>query len=404
MDSTSNGSARVQHAGAARGPLHGLVVADFARVLAGPYCTMLLGDMGATVIKVESPGGDDTRAWRPPERDGISTYYLSINRNKRSVVLDLNDPTDLELAHELTRRADILVQNFKPGGLRRFGLDYEAVNARNEGIIYCSISGFGSEGRGATLPGYDLLVQAMSGLMSLTGDPDGPGYRSGMSAFDILAGLHALIGILTALHVRDQTGLGQHVEVSLLMSALSGLTNHSSAYLAGGRVPFRMGNAHPSLFPYEPLPTADEDLIIIAGNDAQFQRLCEVLGAPELADDPRFTRAPDRNRNRELLRPLLVERLRTRSADDWFEAFAAAGLPSGPINTIDAGFRYATELGLEPVVQLGEGDDAVPMARHPISFSASPPRYDRPPPALGQDGDAVRAWLTGAVSTPTMEG
>jgi crotonobetainyl-CoA:carnitine CoA-transferase CaiB-like acyl-CoA transferase len=397
MDSASEATDAFQPGVPPHGPLHGLVVAEFARVLAGPYCTMLLGDLGATVVKVESPGGDDTRAWLPPEREGVSTYYLGVNRNKRSVVLDLHDPADRALAHELARRADILVQNFKPGGLRRFGLDYASVRQRNQRIIYCSVSGFGSAA-GASLPGYDLLVQAMSGLMSLTGDPHGPGYRSGMSAFDILAGLHALIGILAALYHRAETGLGQHVEVSLLMSALSGLTNHSSAYLAGGKVPFRMGNAHPSLFPYEPLPTADDDLIVISGNDGQFRKLCEVLGVAELADDPRFSRAPERNRNRELLRPLLVKQLRQRTADEWFRALTAAGLPSGPINTIDAGFRYATELGLEPVVRVGDEPSAVPMARHPISFSATPPRYDLPPPALGRDSEAIRAWLADGTS------
>src|SRR5919204_451261 len=303
------------------GPLDGLLVADFARVLAGPYATMLLGDLGATVIKVESPSGDDTRTWLPPEHEGVSTYYLGVNRKKRSITLDLADEEDRADARELARRCDVFVENFKPGGLVRFGLDYESVRRTNPRVVYCSISGFGSAG-GAKLPGYDLVVQAMSGLMSLTGDPSGPAYRAGMSAFDILAGLHATIGILATLRHREQSGEGQRVEVSLLASALSGMANHSSAYLAAGVVPFRMGNAHPSLFPYEPLPTADQDLIIIAGNDGQFRNLCEALGVPELATDDRFARAEDRNRNREILRPLLVERLRTRTANDWFHALS----------------------------------------------------------------------------------
>jgi crotonobetainyl-CoA:carnitine CoA-transferase CaiB-like acyl-CoA transferase len=374
------------------GPLDGLLVADFARVLAGPYATMLLGDLGATVIKVESPSGDDTRTWLPPEHDGISTYYLGVNRNKRSITLDLADGDDRAVAHELASRCDVFVQNFKPGGLVRFGLDYASVRQRNPRVVYCSISGFGSAG-GAALPGYDLVVQAMSGLMSLTGEPDGPAYRAGMSVFDILAGLHATIGILAALRHRERSGEGQHVEVSLLASALSGMANHSSAFLAAGVVPFRMGNGHPSLFPYEPLPTADLDLIIIAGNDAQFRKLCEVLGLPELASDSRFARAEDRNRNREVLRPLLVERLRTRTADEWFHALSGAGLACGPINTIDGGFRVAEELGLQPVARVGDGENAVPTVRNPISLSATPPRYDLPPPALGQNNDAIRAWL-----------
>ena len=249
---------------------------------------MLLADLGADVIKVESPGGDDTRHWVPPVTgDGVSTYFLAINRNKRSVVLDLREEGQRALAQELARRADIFVQNFKPGGLARFGLDYDSVRAANPAIIYASISGFGAGG-GKDLPGYDLMVQAMSGLMSLTGAPDGPPYRAGISMFDVMAGLHTTIAILAALHHRSATGEGQHVEASLLASALSGMVNQTSAYVTGGVVPFRMGNSHPSLTPYEPLPTADKELIVTAGNDTQFRRLCEVIGAPELADDPRF--------------------------------------------------------------------------------------------------------------------
>jgi crotonobetainyl-CoA:carnitine CoA-transferase CaiB-like acyl-CoA transferase len=315
------------------GPLDGLLIADFSRVLAGPYCTMLLGDLGATVIKVESPTGDDTRTWMPPVRDGVSTYYLAINRNKRSVTLDFNDPEDLRLAQELANRADVFIENFKPGGLKRFSLDYEAIRQRNPGVIYTSISGFGTAA-GASLPGYDLVVQAISGLMSLTGDTDGPAYRSGISVFDVMAGLHATIGILAALNYRNHSGEGQHVELNLLSSALSGLVNHTSAYVAGGVVPMRMGNAHPSLFPYEPLPTADRELIVIAGNNGQFRKLCDVLDLPELLDDPRFANNEDRTRNRELLRPLLVQRLRTKGADAWFREMSAAGISCGPINTI----------------------------------------------------------------------
>jgi len=380
------------------GPLAGLLVADFSRVLAGPHCTMLLGDLGATVIKVESPTGDDTRGWIPPERDGVSTYYLGVNRNKRSITLDLGEAQDQELAQELAARADIFVENFRPGGLKRFGLDYASVQEQNPRIIYCSISGFGSAG-GAALPGYDGLVQAISGLMSLTGDAEGPASRAGMPVFDILAGLHGTIGILAALNHRRDTGEGQHIAVSLLASALFGLVNHASAYVAGGVVPFRMGNGHPSLFPYEPFPTADRDLIVIAGNDGQFRKLCEVLGLPDLPGDPRFARTEDRNRNREELRPLLVERLRTRTAGEWFEALTNAGLPSGPINTVDGGFRYAEQLGLEPIVQAGRGERAVPTVRNPITFSGTPPGYDIPPPALGEDSAAVRSWLAQPAGT-----
>ncbi|MGP4016905.1 CaiB/BaiF CoA transferase family protein [Saccharopolyspora sp. 5N708] len=374
------------------GPLAGLLIADFSRILAGPYATMLLADLGAEVIKVESPAGDDTRTWIPPERDGVSTYYLAINRNKRSIGLDLKNPDDLRAARELARRADVLIENFKPGGLRRFELDYSSVRETNPGVIYASISGFGTAG-GAALPGYDLLVQAASGLMSLTGDADGPPYRAGISVFDVMTGMHAAIGILSALHHRDRTGEGQHVEVNLLSSALSALVNHSAAHVAGDVVPHRMGNAHPSLFPYEPLPTADKDLIIIAGNDGQFRILCRELGLAELITDERFLHNEDRTRNREQLRPLLVGKLMQRSADDWFRQLSAAGVPCGPINHVDGGVALADELGLDPVVRVGAGDDVVPSIRNPISLSATPTRHVLPPPGLNQHGDEIRAWL-----------
>ena len=379
----------------ARGPLAGLLVADFSRILAGPYATMLLADLGAEVVKVEGPGGDDTRTWQPPVRDGISTYYLGVNRNKRSVALNLRDDADQGLAHELARRADVVIENFKPGGLARFGLDYEAVSARNPAIVYASISGFGSGPGGAALPGYDLIVQAISGLMSVTGDPAGEPYRAGVAVFDVMAGLHATIGILAALHHRQETGRGQHVEISLLASAMSGLVNQTSAYVAGGVVPFRMGNSHPSLFPYEPLPCSDGELIITAGNDVQFGKLVQLLGVPELADDPRFVRNEDRTANREELRPLLVERLATRTKMEWFRELIGAGVPCGPINTIDQGVAFAEEVGLDPVVNVGQGDAAVPSVRNPITFSATPPEYRLPPPALDQQGDGIRRWLAG---------
>jgi crotonobetainyl-CoA:carnitine CoA-transferase CaiB-like acyl-CoA transferase len=375
------------------GPLAGLLVADFSRILAGPYSTMLLADLGAEVVKVEGPGGDDTRTWQPPVREGVSTYYLGVNRNKRSVALDLTSPADLKLGQELARRADIVVENFKPGGLARYGLDYDTVAAENPGVIYASISGFGSGPGGAALPGYDLIVQAISGFMSLTGEADGEPYRAGVALFDVMAGLHATIGVLSALNHRHETGQGQHVEVNLLASALSGLVNQTSAFVAGGVVPFRMGNSHPSLFPYEPLPCADGELIITAGNDGQFRRLCEVLGVPELSEDPRFGRNEDRTANRAALRPLLVERLMTRSKMDWFRDIIGAGVPCGPINTIDQGVAFAEEIGLDPVVTVGEGAAALPGVRNPITFSATAAEYRLPPPALDEHGAEIRRWL-----------
>jgi crotonobetainyl-CoA:carnitine CoA-transferase CaiB-like acyl-CoA transferase len=378
---------------APRGPLAGLLVADFSRILAGPYATMLLADLGAEVVKVESPGGDDTRTWAPPVRDGVSTYYLGVNRNKRSVALDLTDPDDAAAARELARRADVLFENFKPGGLARFGLDHATVSATNPGIVYASISGFGSGPGGAALPGYDLIVQAISGLMSLTGDPGGEPYRAGVAVFDVMAGLHATVGVLSALHARRGSGRGQHVEVDLLSSALSGLVNQTSAFVAGGVVPFRMGNSHPSLFPYEPLPCADGELIVTAGNDGQFRKLCEVLGVPGLAEDPRFADNAGRVANRAELRPLLVERLGTRGKQEWFRAIIGAGVPCGPINTVDQGVAFAEEVGLAPVVTAGEGAAAVPSIRHPIRFSESAPSYRLPPPSVDEHGAEIRAWL-----------
>src|SRR6202047_1995636 len=378
---------------AAPGPLTGLVVADFSRVLAGPYCTMLLADLGADVIKVESPTGDDTRTWVPPARAGVSTYYLAINRNKRSVALDFNDESGNAAGRELARRADIVVENFKPGGLRRFGLDYETVSAANPAVIYASISGFGT-GAGAALPGYDMIVQAMSGLMSLTGEADGPPQRAGIAVFDVIAGLHTALGILAALNHRAATGEGQHIEISLLSSAMSGMVNQTSAYAAGGVVPFRMGNSHPSLFPYEPLPTGDGDLIVTAGNDAQFRKLCDVIGAPELPDDPRFATNPGRTANRDILKPLLAGKLAARSAADWFDALISVGVPCGPINTVDKGIAFAEKIGLDPIVAAGSGEKSRPTIRHPVTFSKTPASYPLAPPELDEHGKEIRAWLS----------
>jgi|TARA_B110000305_G_scaffold230604_1_gene283028 crotonobetainyl-CoA:carnitine CoA-transferase CaiB-like acyl-CoA transferase len=375
---------------AVAGPLSGLLVADLSRVLAGPYSTQMLGDLGAEIIKVESPVGDETRSWRPPQRDGVSTYYLGINRNKRDIVLDFGDAEDLELTKELVRRADIVIENFKPGGLKKFGLDYESVAKENPNVIYASISGFGSK-EGAKLPGYDLIVQAASGLMSLTGSPEGEPFRSGVSVFDIMTGMQATIGILAALNHRNLTGEGQHVEVNLMLTALAAMANHSSTYIAGGEVPFRMGNSHPSLFPYEPLPAKDGDIIIVAANNTQFASLCRVLGLGQLIEDERFLDSASRNLNRKALREYLVEALSKRSIQEWFTLLTDAGVACGPINTIKQGVELATSLGLDPVIQVG--DQQIPMIRNAIGLSKTPASYRLSPPSLGQHSQEIREWL-----------
>jgi crotonobetainyl-CoA:carnitine CoA-transferase CaiB-like acyl-CoA transferase len=376
----------------ATGPLAGMVVADLSRVLAGPYATMLLADMGALVLKVESPTGDDTRGWVPPTRDGEGTYFLSVNRNKYSIALDFSDPAQLDVVQRIVGRADVLVENFKPGGLRRFGLDYETLRVRHPRLVYASISGFGTAG-GIDLPGYDLLVQAVSGLMDVTGEPGGAPTKAGVALVDVITGLHATAGILAALNARHATGRGDHVEVNLLSSILSGLVNQTSAFVAGDVVPGRMGNAHPSLYPYEPFPTADHDLVLAIGNDAQFARLCAVLGIPEVADEPRYATMGARNAHRDELRVRLSERLRTRGADAWFEDLRAVNVPSGPILGVDDGVRFAESLGLNPVAMAGRGSRRIPTVRHPIDYSNASVDYSQAPPRLDADRDRIMRWL-----------
>ncbi|MEV0995979.1 CoA transferase [Nonomuraea sp. NPDC050202] len=382
------------------GALSGLLVADFSRVLAGPYCTMLLADLGAEVVKVERPGtGDDTRAWGPPYAAGEATYFLGVNRNKRSITLDLR--ADVEVARALAARADVLVENFRPGTMDRLGLGYEALRELNPGLVYCSITGFGS-GAGAGLPGYDLIAQAVGGLMSVTGEPDGPGTKAGVALVDVITGLHAALGIMAALRHRDHTGqggrvgdaarssgAGQRVEVSLLSSLLSALTNHASAYAAAGVVPQAMGNRHPSIVPYEVFRAADRPIVIAAGNDRQFQALCAALDRPDLAQDPRHATNAERVAARDTLVADLNAALAGRTADEWFDRLTAAGVPCGPINDLAAAFALAQDLGLEPAVEL----DGVGQVANPIRLSATPPSYHRPPPALGQDDTWLREIL-----------
>ena len=361
------------------GPLDGIVVADFSRVLAGPYATMLLGDLGAEVIKVERPGhGDDTRAWGPPYTEhGMATYFAGVNRNKTSRAIDLASQEGREQARALAMRADVFVENFKPGALAAMGLGYDDLAPEHPGLVYCSISGFGS-GEGASLSGYDLLVQAMGGLMSVTGPGPGEPTKVGVALVDVITGLHATVGILAALHHRDQTGEGQHVEVNLLSSLLSALVNQSSAYVAGGVVPGILGNAHPSIAPYEVFATADRQIVLAVGNDGQFRALADALGLGELGDDERFATNPQRVAHRSELKTLLEGALASRGAGEWQEVIAAAGVPCGPINDLEHAFALAQRLGLDPVVEIG----GVPTVANPIGLSATPPTYRSGPPDL----------------------
>lgn len=375
-------------------PLEGVLVADFSRVLAGPLATMNLADLGADVVKIERPGaGDDTRAWGPPwsQRSGVSTYYESVNRSKRSLALDLSDADDLAVAGELARRADVVVENFRPGALARYGLDYDTVAGSNPAVVYASITGFGS-GAGAALPGYDFVVQAVGGLMSITGEAGGAPTKAGVALVDVLTGKDATIGILAALAARARTGRGCHVEVNLLSSLLSSLVNQASGYLGAGSVPRRMGNEHPSIAPYETLRCADGLLAIACGNDGQFAKLAGEIGRPELAADVRFARNADRVAHREALVSVLEEALASDTAASWQRRFTAIGVPAGGINDLAAAFALAEDLGLAPVHDLGPG--ASPQVRHAVTYSEALTRPPTPPPALGADED-LRAWLTG---------
>jgi crotonobetainyl-CoA:carnitine CoA-transferase CaiB-like acyl-CoA transferase len=372
-------------------PLEGLIVADFSRVLAGPYATMLLGDLGADVIKVERPGtGDDTRAWGPPWRDSESTYFLGLNRNKRSVALDLADPADRALARRLAERADVLVESFRPGLMASWELDGESLRqAANPRLVSCSVTAFGSGERAAGLPGYDFLLQAMGGLMSVTGEPDGRPLKVGAALIDLVSGLLAAAGIQAALLERERTGRGRHVEVSLMDAALASLLNQGSAWVSGGVVPGRRGNRHPSIVPYETYEAADRPFAVAAGNDRLFARLCQAIDRPELAADPRFATNEARVENVDALGEELETVFRTEPANHWLKTLRAASVPVGPINRVDEAFELAAELGLEPT----EYHAGLPLIRPPLRIDGDRPPIRRPPPRLDEHGDEIRAWL-----------
>ncbi|BBY78547.1 CoA transferase [Mycolicibacterium parafortuitum] len=364
------------------GALDGVVVVDFSRVLAGPYATMMLGDFGAEVIKVERPGtGDDTRAWGPPyDASGVATYFNAVNRNKRSVVLDLADPDGRRQARELVAGADVVVENFRPGTMERLGLGYDDLRAVRPDLIYCAITGFG-RGGGAALPGYDLLVQAVGGLMSVTGSEPGDPTKAGVALVDVLAGLHALSGILAALHHRDRTGEGQRVDTDLMSVLLSSMVNQASGFLGAGVIPGMMGNRHPSIAPYQTFDTADRPIAVAVGNDKQFRAFTAALGLAELADDPRFVTNPARVAHRDDLCALLIPALKAHGADHWYARLSAVGVPAGPINDLAEAFAFARGLGIEATVAV-PGSPA-PQVANPVTMSATPVSYRCGPPPLG---------------------
>ncbi|MBO9354844.1 CoA transferase [Bordetella petrii] len=389
-------------------PLTGIRVLDLTRVLAGPWCTQNLADLGAEVIKIERPGaGDDTRAWGPPylkDAAGVDTteaaYYLSANRNKYSVALDIASPRGAELVRELARQSDILVENFKVGGLRKYGLDYDSLKADNPGLIYCSITGFGQTGPYASRPGYDFMIQGMGGLMSITGErddlPGGGPQKAGVAVADLMTGMYSTVGILAALHERGRSGLGQHIDMALLDCQVAMLANQNLNYMTSGQAPRRAGNAHQNLVPYQVFAASDGHLIVAVGNDSQFRNYCRVIGLPELSDDPRFATNPRRVQNRDALVPLLAERMETGERDYWLAELEAAGVPAGPINTLDQVYQ-------DPQVQAREmrrelphpTAGTVPVAASPLKLSGSPVQYRRPAPLLGEHTRQVLAERLG---------
>jgi crotonobetainyl-CoA:carnitine CoA-transferase CaiB-like acyl-CoA transferase len=389
------------------GPLTGIRVLDLSRVLAGPWATQALADLGAEVIKIEKPGeGDDTRGWGPPflanpdGSRGDAAYFLSCNRGKHSVCVDIANPEGQELIRGLAARSDVVVENFKVGGLAKYGLDYPGLQAVNARLIYCSITGFGQNGPYAQRAGYDFMIQGMAGIMSVTGQPDGsPGaepMKVGVAFADIFTGLHAVIAILAALVHRQRTGEGQHLDLALLDSQVAVLANQALNYLVGGTPPARLGNAHPNIVPYQTFRTRDGYIIMAVGTDRQFREFCAIIGVPQLADDRRFANNRGRVEKRHELIPQLVAPMVARSTAEWVEAFEAAAVPCGPINTLDQVFANPQVLARGLQIGLTRDDGIqVPGVANPIQFSATPIEYDRAPPRLGDATDRVLSEMLG---------
>jgi crotonobetainyl-CoA:carnitine CoA-transferase CaiB-like acyl-CoA transferase len=379
------------------GALTGIRILDFSRVLAGPFCTMLLADLGAEVIKVENPaGGDDTRQWGPPWAGDLSAYFIAVNRNKRSLTLNLKNAAARQIARDLAGKSDVLIENFRPGGMDEFGLGYGDLRPLNPGLIYCSITGFGQTGPYRERPGYDFAIQAMSGLMSITGEPGGAPMKVGVAVSDLFTGLFAATSILAALHHREKTGEGQYIDLALLDSQIAALANIASNYLVSGDVPIRLGNEHPNIVPYQVFRAADREFIVAVGNDRQFGALCQLVGRPDLADDPRYRTNPRRVENRAALVGELQTIFLTRPSEEWVEGLLAAGIPAGPINDVATALNdpQVAARGLLHTVSDARGD-LLRLVGYPAQFSATPAEVHAPPPALGQHTDQVLQEVLG---------
>lgn len=372
-------------------PLADLLVLDLSRVLAGPFATMMLADLGAEVIKVERPGrGDDTRQWGPPWAGGESAYYLSANRNKKSITLNLKSGKGREIVRALASQADVLIENWRIGTMKRWGLGYEMLQALNPGLIYCAITGYGQTGPYRDRPGYDFIIQAEGGGMSITGPVEGPPMKVGVAIVDITAGLFATTSILAALHERERSGKGQYVDIALLDSQVAWLANVGSNYLVSGQRPARYGNAHPNIVPYEPFPTSDGWIAVGVGNDRQWQRLCALAGWDDLAADERFATNPQRVEHRDVLVPMLQERFRARTSEKWHAALQEAGIPCGPINFIDQVFSDPQVLARDMLVELPHPTaGTVRLAGSPLKLSRTPALIEEPPPLLGQHTEEI---------------
>ena len=371
-------------------PLHGIRVLDLSRVLAGPYCTMVLGDLGADVIKVESPEGDETRAWGPPFTEGESAYYLCVNRNKRDMVINLKTDEGKTILRELAIQSDVLVENFRPGTLNKFGLDFETLHALNPKLIYCSITGFGQTGSMKDKPGYDFMIQASGGLMSITGEPDGEPMKTGVAVVDLFAGQNAIIAILAALQARTLTGEGQHLDIALFDSQLGWLANVASNYLISGKLPKRHGNAHANIVPYQSFQASDGWFAIAVGNDRQFVRLCELLGKPELAANEKFATNSTRVQNREEIIALLASIFKMASVAEWLEKLDKAEIPCGPINNFEQVFSMPQVKEREMLVQMEHPTiGALPLVGSPLKMSATPVEYRIPPPLMGEHTEDI---------------